>query len=342
MKRVLITGGAGFIGCNTAAGFAQDGWQVTIIDDLSRKNTSKNLEWLRSHHNIEFHKIDIRNTKALEDAVSQQPFDALIHLAGQVAVTTSVVDPREDFEINAQGTFNVLEAVRQHSPDTFVIFASTNKVYGEMASESVVERDGRYQYRDIPDGISEAHNLDFHSPYGCSKGSADQYVIDYSRIYGIRTVVFRQSCIYGYRQFGVEDQGWVAWFIIATVLGRKVTIYGDGKQVRDLLFVDDLVSLYKTAIEKKEVCSGKAYNVGGGRENVLSLLELVDHLQKKLNISIQPSFDGWRAGDQKVFVSNLGKVKKELGWQPKICVEDGLGKLIHWVQENKALFEKAD
>jgi CDP-paratose 2-epimerase len=339
MKNVLITGGAGFIGCNAAAKFAKDGWKVTIVDNLSRKNTSKNLAWLQSQYELEFHKTDIRDAAALEGVVSQRKYDALIHLAGQVAVTTSVVDPRTDFEINALGTFNVLEAVRKHNRDALVIFSSTNKVYGEMASEGVIEKDGRYQYKDIPGGITECHNLDFHSPYGCSKGSADQYVIDYSRIYGIPSVVFRQSCIYGYRQFGVEDQGWVAWFIIAAVLNKKITVYGDGKQVRDLLFVDDLVDLYKTAIEKKEACRGKAYNVGGGAGNVLSLLELIDFLQKKLSVDLRPSFDDWRAGDQKVFISNLEKVKRELGWQPKISVEDGLMKLTHWVRENKGLFE---
>src|SRR6185295_12243461 len=210
-------------------------------------------------------------------AVAKIRPDVLLHLAGQVAVTTSVTNPREDFEVNALGTFNVLEAVRRHSPETFFIDASTNKVYGRMEHLGVIERNGRYEYRDLPDGADESQPLDFHSPYGCSKGAAEQYTLDYSRIYGLHTVAFRQSCIYGTRQFGIEDQGWVAWFTIAAVLGKPITIYGDGKQIRDVLHVDDLAGAYGKAYEHRDAVAGQAFNIGGGPHNTMSLLELLRH-----------------------------------------------------------------
>ena len=282
---------------------------------------------------------DIRNFKDCERAVHDQ--NLVFHLAAQVAVTTSVTDPREDFEINALGTFNMLEAVRKVKKYPIFIFASTNKVYGGMEKVKIVEKQGRYAYRDFPYGISEFFDLDFHSPYGCSKGAADQYVSDYYRIYGIPTIVFRQSCIYGPRQFGIEDQGWIAWFIIAATLKKAITIYGDGKQVRDVLYIDDLVDLFEVAVRKVEVAKGKVYNVGGGRKNILSVWRdfgpiLEDHFGKILKVS----FADWRPGDQKVYVSDIRLVEKELGWKPKTEVKSGISKLYAWVQKNKSLFNK--
>ena len=239
-KKILIIGGAGFIGSNASHYFSKKGYEVTVFDNLYRIGTDKNLNWLKeTHPQIKFIKGDIRKYADLKDAV--KGFDVVIHLAAQVAVTTSVVDPRTDFEINALGAFNVLEAVRENGEKPFVIFSSTNKVYGGMEEIKIVEKNGQYAYKDFPGGISEKSTIDFHSPYGCSKGCADQYVRDYFRIYDIPTVVFRQSCIYGPRQFGIEDQGWLAWFIIATTLSKFISVYGDGKQVRDVLYVDDLV-----------------------------------------------------------------------------------------------------
>lgn len=338
MKSILITGGAGFIGVNSARHFAAKGWKVTVVDNLSRRGTEDNLRWLQAQSPIAFEKADIRDAAAMERIVGQVKPDALLHLAAQVAVTTSVTDPRGDFEINALGTFNMLEAVRKQSPDSFFINASTNKVYGKMHNVPVIERNGRYEYQDLTQGVDEEQPLDFHSPYGCSKGVADQYTIDYSRIYGLRSVAFRQSCIYGTRQFGIEDQGWVAWFTIAAVLGKKITIYGDGKQIRDVLHVNDLVRAYEAAIEHQDQASGQAFNIGGGPGNTMSLLELLAYLQDELKIEIPLQWDTWRPGDQPVFVCNLTKAKSLLGWEPKISVRQGVKDLSQWVHQNAELF----
>jgi CDP-paratose 2-epimerase len=249
-----------------------------------------------------------------------------------------VTEPRHDFEVNALGTFNLLEAARRHAPSAAFLYASTNKVYGGLEHVGVEQRNGRYTFRDSPGGISEDEPLDFHSPYGCSKGAADQYVRDYARIYGLRTVVFRQSCIYGWRQFGVEDQGWVAWFTIAAVTGKPVTIYGDGRQVRDLLFVEDLCEAYDAAVERIERASGQVFNLGGGPDNTLSLLELVEHLDRLTGRPLRPSFAAWRPGDQPVFVADVSRASEALGWRPRTGVTEGVEKLAAWVQENRALF----
>jgi len=337
-KKIIITGGAGFIGVNSAKYFSDKGWSVVIVDNLSRRGTDLNLQWLRSQVEFQFEKIDIRNFKELTTVVGSVKPDALLHLAAQVAVTTSVTDPREDFEINALGTFNVLEAVRIHSPETFILNASTNKVYGKMEGVKVVERNGRYEYQDLIHGVNEREQLDFHSPYGCSKGVADQYTIDYSRIYGLKTATLRQSCIYGTRQFGIEDQGWVAWFTIAAVLEKQITIYGNGKQIRDVLHVDDLVRAYEAVINNSDKVSGQAFNIGGGPDNTMSLLELLSYLEKELGIDIPLQWDDWRPGDQPVFVCNLNKIKEYTEWEPKINVEVGVRDLITWVKSNKELF----
>ncbi len=337
--KTIITGGAGFIGSNAASRYLHRGDHVIVVDNLSREGVQRNLDWLEGRGKLEFVQLDIREGGELA-RLFRKHRDAgrVLHLAAQVAVTTSVTAPREDFEINALGTFNVLEAMRQADITAPILYSSTNKVYGEMTDVGVVEHNGRYGYQSLPVGVSEDRNLDFHSPYGCSKGAADQYVIDYHRIYGLRTIVFRQSCIYGYRQFGAEDQGWVAWFMIASQFSRPITVYGDGKQVRDILFVDDLLDAYDAAFAAGDRAVGKAYNIGGGTANVLSLLELLAYIEKRQNRKLPYGFADWRPGDQKVFVSDIRRAQTELGWAPKTDCVRGLGLLYDWVSENQALF----
>ena len=265
--KILITGGAGFIGSNIADRFLKKGDEIFIFDNLSRRGTQWNLKWLQhSYRTVKFIKGDIRKYNDILNVLKKTKFDIVFHFAAQVAVTTSVINPREDFDINALGTFNLLEAVRETKQDPIILYSSTNKVYGGMTDIKIVEKKGRYAYASLPKGIGEERLLDFHSPYGCSKGTADQYMIDYGRIYNMRTVVFRQSCIYGYRQFGIEDQGWVAWFTIAAMLDKPLTIYGDGKQVRDVLFIEDLADAYEAAINNIHKVKGQAFNIGGGPE----------------------------------------------------------------------------
>jgi CDP-paratose 2-epimerase len=336
---ILITGGAGFIGVHSARHFHDLGWNVTVLDNLSRKGTAENLTWLTSTCPVDFVRADIRDDDAMERIVGELKPDALLHLAGQVAVTTSVKDPRTDFESNAVGTFNMLEAIRLKSPSTFFIYASTNKVYGKMDDLGIVERNGRYEYGDLPDGVSEDRPLDFHSPYGCSKGVGDQYTIDYSRIYGQQTVTFRQSCIYGTRQFGIEDQGWVAWFIIASILSKPITIYGDGKQIRDLLHVSDLVRAYEAAYARRVEVSGQVFNIGGGPGNTMSLRELIVQLETICGRKISLNWSDGRPGDQRVFVCDVSKAAKLLGWRPSVGVRDGVAELVEWARSNHQLFD---
>jgi CDP-paratose 2-epimerase len=339
-KRILITGGAGFIGSNAARYFATRNWNVTVLDNLSRAGTEKNLEWLQDGSTFDFAPVDIRNKAAVDRVMAEGRFDAVLHLAAQVAVTTSVTDPRMDFAVNALGTFNVIDAIRRHCPEAVCIFASTNKVYGKIAGATAELRGNRYAYTDRPYGIPETEPLDFLSPYGCSKGAADQYVLDFARIYKIPATSFRQSCIYGPRQFGVEDQGWVAWFAIASLLERDITIYGDGKQVRDVLHVEDIVRAYEAAIRAPDKIAGEAFNIGGGPDNLLSLLELVAMLERKLGRKIPLRFDDWRPGDQTVYCSDIRKLHRLLDWKPQIGVSDGVNKLIHWVEQNAATFDE--
>jgi len=339
--RILITGGAGFIGCNAAARFGRAGHEVTVVDNLSRVGSDANARWLTDELSIPSTRLDLRQAEPIDAVVARLKPDLVLHCAGQVAVTTSVTNPRRDFEDNALGTLNVLEAVRQRAPGAIVLYTSTNKVYGGMEDVGVVLRDGRYQYADLPRGCDERRPLDFHSPYGCSKGAADQYVRDYGRIYGLRTVVFRQSCIYGYRQFGVEDQGWVAWFTIRAAFGAPVTIFGDGRQVRDVLFIDDLVDAFQAAVDRIDVSAGRIYNIGGGPQNQLSLLELVARLEALTGRGLSVSFADWRPGDQKVFVCDIAKAKAELGWAPRVGAHDGVEQLYRWIDANRALFPTA-
>lgn len=338
-KKVLVTGGAGFIGSNLADHLIRSGDKVSILDNISRRGTEKNLKWLEENHHgkFEFIKGDIRDHDTCLSAC--KGMEVIYHLAGQVAVTTSVEKPREDFDVNMLGTFNMLEGARSNGNNPIFLFTSTNKVYGGMEDAVIIEKNNRYEYRDFPEGISEERILDFHSPYGCSKGGADQYVRDYSRIYGIRSVVFRMSCIYGRRQFGNEDQGWVAHFIISSSFGRALTIYGDGKQIRDILFVDDLVRAFSSAVKNISKTSGNIYNIGGGAGNTLSLLELVSTIEKRLGGKITTSFSGWRPGDQQVYVSNSARAHADFQWKPEIGVKDGIGLLFEWVESNKRLFD---
>ena len=337
---IFITGGAGFIGCNLADCHLKQGQHVVLFDNLSRKGTETNLAWLRENHGdrVTFVKGDIRDFDALRAAL---PADAerVYHMAAQVAVTTSVIGPREDFEINALGTFNVLEAVRANAPQAITFYASTNKVFGGMEQIAVVEEDKRYRYRDLPLGVPESEPLDFHSPYGCSKGCGDQYVRDYARIYGLRTVVFRQSCIYGTRQFGVEDQGWVAHFCIAARLGRPITIYGNGKQVRDVLWIDDLVAAYNAAVAHIDVAGGQIYNIGGGPDNTMSIwTEFGPMLEQLARHALPIKHSDWRPGDQPVYISDIRKAERELAWRPQVSMTAGIEKLWNWVNANPHLF----
>ena len=336
----FITGGAGFIGSNYVQRLLKRGEKVTIYDNLSRAGAPRNLAWLKETFGESAFKLfvgDVRDAGLL--AIAAREADVIIHLAAQVAVTTSVVKPREDFEINAGGTFNVLEAARLNERKPVVIYASTNKVYGGMDDVRVVEKATRWEYENLPFGASETQPLDFHSPYGCSKGTGDQYVRDYSRIYDLPTVVMRQSCIYGPRQFGVEDQGWVAWMVIAAVTGRPLSIYGDGKQIRDLLHVEDLLDAYDAVLKKKDSVKGEVFNLGGGPQNTLSIwTEFGPLLEKLLGKPIPVARGDWRPGDQKVFVADIRKAEKILGWKPKINVENGVKLLFDWVSANKELF----
>lgn len=335
--KILITGGLGFIGINTCINLAKDN-EIHILDNFSRKGNVQNYQLISEIENVHLHVKDIRNFHDLSLVFQSIKPDVVIHLAGQVAVTFSVQNPREDFEINLLGTFNILECIRLFTPSCALLYASTNKVYGEYESE-IIETEKRYDYKDVI-GVNEKTQLDFHSPYGCSKGGADQYVRDYSRIYNLKSVVLRQSCIYGQNQFGIEDQGWVAWFTIASTFNKPFFIYGDGKQVRDALYIDDLVNLYKLIIEKIEYCSGQIFNVGGGPNNSLSLIELIESLEIKSGKKLNYKFSDWRPGDQKIYVSDITKLKEILGWVPKTDLKTGLEKLYNWVSLNEIIFKE--
>jgi CDP-paratose 2-epimerase len=336
----IITGGAGFIGSNTAKALLERGDRVVVFDNLSRAGGRPNLEWLRRAGSFDFVLGDVRNpADCLELMRAHADAQVVLHLAAQVAVTVSVADPRLDFEVNALGTFNVCEALRAANRGAILLYASTNKVYGGMEDLGVIEEAGHYRYTDLPRGVPESRQLDFHSPYGCSKGAAEQYVIDYARIYGIRSVAFRQSCIYGYRQFGIEDQGWVAWFVLNGVRGNEVTIFGDGKQVRDVLFIDDLVACYQSAVHRIDAVSGSALNIGGGPLNVMSLLELIGFLRDRCGVALRYKHGDWRPGDQKVFVADIARAERMLDWRPTIGKEQGVTRLFEWVRDNRALFE---
>lgn len=339
---ILVSGGAGFVGSNLVDALLREGHEVTVFDMLSRRGSEANLAWLQARHPRERLRVargDIRDFEAIRAASREA--DVIYHLAGQVAVTTSVTEPRHDFEINALGTLNVLEAARLSPRRPVVVFTSTNKVYGAMEDVAVVEGETRYEYRDFPRGIAESRVLDFHSPYGCSKGAADQYAHDYARIYGLPTVVFRMSCIYGPRQFGTEDQGWLAHFMIAAATDQPITIYGNGKQVRDVLFIDDLVRAFRLAVEKIDVTRGEIYNIGGGPSNTTSVwMEFGRLLSELKGREIPVRYDQWRPGDQPCYVSDIRKAAHHMGWQPQVDKDTGIRRLWEWVSSNRDLLDR--
>jgi len=340
--KIYITGGAGFIGSNCADHYLKDGHEVIIFDDLSRPGSRLNLEWLQAGHGkrLDFIEGDVRSYEAVADSVVDA--DVVIHLASQVAVTSSIEDPRTDFEINALGTLNVLEAVRHNCPTAILIYASTNKVYGSLSSVRIVEGPSRYEFAEFTDGIPENFPVDFHSPYGCSKGAGDQYVIDYARIYGLRSVSIRQSCIYGERQFGVEDQGWIAHMMITALQDRPITIFGDGKQVRDVLHVSDLIRAYDKVIQRADEMAGAAVNIGGGIANTLSIWsEFGPMLESLVDHPLKVKFDDVRPGDQLIYVSDNWRALSLLDWKPQVSVKEGIEALFQWIKANSALFSVA-
>lgn len=333
---ILITGGAGFLGTNIADSFASAGEEVVIFDNLSRAHVRENLAWLTARHPGRVSSIigDVRDPAAVMQAAKGAR--AVIHLAAQVAVTTSVADPVSDFETNARGTLNVLEAVRHVAPEAPLLFASTNKVYGKLhGDEAFVRQGSRYVPRDpaLTSGFAEDTPLQLYSPYGCSKGCADQYVLDYCRVFGLRTAVLRMSCLYGPHQYGSEDQGWVAHFLIRARKGEPIAIYGDGYQVRDVLYVDDAVQAYRLCLTQIDQVAGRAFNLGGGSHNVLSLNELLACIEQLDGEKPQVSFHDWRPGDQLWYVSNTAAFSQATGWRAAVPVADGLARLHGWVAD---------
>jgi CDP-paratose 2-epimerase len=339
---VFITGGLGFIGSNLTDRLLGAGRDLVVFDNASRVGALHNLDWLRSRHGKKLRYVqgDTRDFAVVQEAM--RGAEIVFHLAAQVAVTSSVANPREDFEINALGTLNVLEAARRMDPNPAVLLTSTNKVYGGMEHLRIVEAESRYAMPEYPHGIPETFPLDFHSPYGCSKGAADQYVRDYFRIYGLPTVVFRMSCIYGTRQFGTEDQGWVAHFVMTAKRRGPLTIYGNGKQVRDVLYVDDLLDAMLAATSRLDVTAGQVYNIGGGPANSVSVWA---ELSRLLAEAIQPlppvNFGGWRPGDQRVYISDIRRAAEHLHWQPRVSPREGIKRLALWAEEALAILGRS-
>ncbi len=339
--RWLITGGCGFLGANVADRCLARGEEVVVLDNLSRTGSQQNLAWLRARHGQGWRMVeaDIRNAEAVARLVAEFRPDVVVHLAGQVAMTTSLANPRADFEINALGSLNVLEAVRLHSPESVVLYSSTNKVYGDLEWVRYEETPTRYVAPDFPDGFDESLPLSFESPYGCSKGCADQYMLDYARMFGIRAVVFRHSSMYGGRQFATYDQGWVGWFCMQAIQTARrpnehtFTVSGNGKQVRDVLHADDLVRLYlDCAVPRINDVAGQAFNIGGGMSQSLSILELLRRLEEMLGVELRPQHLAPRASDQKVFVANIHKARQLLGWEPRVRAREGIAGMLTWLQ----------
>lgn len=335
--KVLVTGGGGFLGSNMAAEALRRGWDLTVFDDLSRGGAASNLDWLRTLGDFRFLHGDIRNSHDVESAIRTTTPDAIFHLAGQVAMTKSIEDPRRDFEINTLGSFNLLEGARRHAPGVAILYSSTNKVYGDLEWMDYVETDTRWTVRGKQDGLDESLALDFQSPYGCSKGAADQFMLDYARLYGLRTIVFRHSSMYGARQFGTFDQGWIAWFCQMALKTKRgqlegpFTIAGDGKQVRDVLEVRDMVALYYGALEQIDKVAGQAFNIGGGMANSLSLLELFVHLERLTGARLEYVKTPPRFSDQRLFVADIGKINRAIGWSPKVGALQGLEEMLAWI-----------
>lgn len=336
--KVLINGGCGFLGSNLAAYGIKNGYDITVFDNLSRLGASSNLEWLKTLGDFTFVHGDTRNKNDVETVVKEGKFDAIFHLAGQVAMTTSIANPYKDFEINTLGTVNVLDSVRKYSPDTAVFYSSTNKVYGDLEQYTYEEKEKRYVCKEFSNGFDEQVPLDFRSPYGCSKGAADQYMLDYHRIFGLKTAVFRHSSMYGSRQFATYDQGWVGWFVEKALEKYQnpkcepFTISGNGKQVRDILHADDMIRLYYSALNNIDKVCGEAYNIGGTMEQSLSLLELFDLLNDILGIKMEYVELPVRQSDQKVFVADINKIKSYIGWEPMVTARDGVTAMVDWVK----------
>ena len=336
--KLLITGGCGFLGSNLAVHALEREDELVIFDNLSRAGSENNLEWLMDQGDFQFIKGDIRDQESVTNLIKMGKPDAVFHLAGQVAMTTSIENPELDFEVNAGGTFNLLEAIRLFSPGTAVIYSSTNKVYGDLEQFTYRETETRYKCNEKPEGFDEETQLEFHSPYGCSKGSADQYTLDYARVFGLNTVVFRHSTMYGGRQFATYDQGWIGWFCQKAVetirgeLNEPFTISGNGKQVRDVLHADDIADLYFKALTKIDVARGEVFNIGGGMKNSLSLLELFSLLQNLTGESLSYTQLPPRPSDQKVFVANISKIRKVLGWKPAVSMTDGIRRTMDWIE----------
>jgi CDP-paratose 2-epimerase len=338
--KLLITGGCGFLGSNLASDAISRNDEVVVFDSLYRNGSRKNLSWLQNQGKFIYEYGDIRNPNDITRVIQTYKPDAIFHLAGQVAMTTSIANPRMDFEVNALGTFNLLEAVRLYAKDTIVIYSSTNKVYGDLEQFEYRETDSRYKCIDKPFGFDENSQLDFRSPYGCSKGTADQYMLDYARIFGLNTVVFRHSSMYGGRQFATYDQGWIGWFCQKAFEAKNetfkepFTISGTGKQVRDVLHAEDMKRLYMAAINNIEKAKGQAFNVGGGFENSLSLLEQINLLEKASGVKLEYTKLPTRESDQRVFIADLSKAKKLLDWKPEISASDGVVRMLEWVTKN--------
>jgi CDP-paratose 2-epimerase len=335
--RYLITGGCGFVGSNLASEILKRNDELFVMDNLFRHGSSQNLEWLKTQGEFKYYPADIRNYNDVETVVKDVKPNVIFHLAGQVAMTTSLANPRLDFEINVLGGNNILESVRKYCPEAIITYSSTNKVYGDFDWIDFEETDTRYKAIGYDNGFDERLPLDFQSPYGCSKGSTDQYMLDYAKMFGLRTIVFRHSSIFGGRQFSTTDQGWVGWFVKQAldikkgILKDPFTISGSGKQVRDILFADDLLSCYFSSIGKIDETAGQAFNIGGGMENSLSLLELFGVLENELDIKMKYKNLPWRQSDQKVFVADISKAEKCFNWKPKVSSLDGIKKMIEWV-----------
>lgn len=334
--KYLITGGAGFIGSNLASEVLKRGEELFVFDNLFRYGSSANLNWLKEQGEFKYYPYDIRNNNDVETVIKEVKPDYVFHLAGQVAMTTSIANPRLDFEVNAIGTFNLLDAIRKYSPDSVILYSSTNKVYGDFSDLTFEETNTRYICKEYPNGFPETITLDFHSPYGCSKGAADQYLLDFNRIYGIKTIVFRHSSMYGSNQHATFDQGWVGWFcqkaleIKQGIAKEPFTVSGTGKQVRDVLHSSDVVNLYFAAKDSVDAY-GQAFNIGGGIENSLSLLELFRLLEEILDIKMNYRQIEWRESDQKVFVADNKKIKSYINWYPLVTSETGIKKMLEWL-----------
>lgn len=334
--KLLITGGCGFLGSNLASHAIGLGIDLCVFDSLYRHGAQANLQWLKTQGDFAFVHGDIRNANDVERVVRQFGPTMVFHLAGQVAMTTSIANPRMDFEVNAMGTLNLLEALRQHAPRAGVIYSSTNKVYGDLEQYHYSETATRFVCDEHPSGFDEATPLDFHSPYGCSKGAADQYLRDYHRIFGLDTVAFRHSSMYGGRQYATEDQGWIGWFCqmaVETKRGQRASpfaISGNGKQVRDVLHAEDMIALYFQTARHIDKAAGQAFNVGGGIDNSLSLLELFGLLATEIDRPLDFTMKPPRESDQKVFVADIGKVSALMGWRPQVSAAVGVGKMLAW------------